>query len=152
MHDHRLRLIRSLAGAICGCHGRTRYQDSMNPLLDKSNSDRYWSGSLRFQHFVDFEWACSAPAEMFRPPYWLTGSPVDLLTGENVDSFTKAKDEFLRIFEKKEKLFPLTDDCSYRTNIMKRGWTIGNFWYLHALESPRGLYNLFLDHIQPRYA
>ena len=26
---------------------------------------------------------------------------------------------------------------------------IGNFWYFHALKSPKGLYNIFVQHIQP---
>lgn len=121
-------------------------------LSDLHQSNIFVDSEWHIKCLVDLEWACSAPAEMFRPPYWLTDSPVDLLTGKNLDSFSKTKDEFLGIFEEEEKLFPLDGDCSYRTNIMKRGWTIGNFWYFHALESPKGLYNLFLDHIQPRYA
>lgn len=90
--------------------------------------------------------------EMFRPPYQLTSSPVDFLTDKSLDSFTEAEDEFLEIFEEEEKSFPLNGDYSYRTTLMRKGWTVGNFWYFHALESPKGLYNLFLDHIQPRYA
>lgn len=43
---------------------------------------------------------------MFRSPYWLTSLPVDFLTGKNLGSFTEAKDEFLKIFEKEEKPFP----------------------------------------------
>lgn len=44
------------------------------------------------------------------------------------------------------------DGTLYRTNIMRTGWKIGNFWYFQALDSPKGIYNLFLQHIQPRFA
>ncbi|OBT85763.1 hypothetical protein VE02_05833 [Pseudogymnoascus sp. 03VT05] len=37
----------------------------------------------------------------------------------------------------------------YRAGIMRSGWKIGNFWYFHALKSPKGLFNLFVQHIQP---
>jgi hypothetical protein len=57
----------------------------------------------------------------------------------------------MEIFEEEEKSFtsgvPL-----YRTNIMRKGWKIGNFWYFQALDSPKGLYNIFRDHIQPTFA
>jgi hypothetical protein len=32
---------------------------------------------------------------------------------------------------------------------MRRGWKIGNFWYFHALKSPKGLFNIFWQHVQP---
>ena len=120
-------------------------------LSDLHQSNIFVDSEWHIKCLVDLEWACSAPAEMLRPPYWLTSLPVDFLTGKNLDSFSEAKDEFLEIFEEEEKLFPLNGDYSYRTNLMRKGWTIGNFWYFHALESPKGLYNLFLDHVQPRY-
>jgi len=34
---------------------------------------------------------------------------------------------------------------------MRRGWTTGNFWYFYALDNPKGLYNIFLQHIQPMF-
>lgn len=49
-----------------------------------------------------------------------------------------------------ERLFPpMNVDVSYRTRIMRRGWTTGNFWYFYALDNPKGLYHIFLQHIQP---
>lgn len=35
---------------------------------------------------------------------------------------------------------------------MRSGWKTGNFWYFQALDSPKGLYNIFRDHIQPIFA
>jgi hypothetical protein len=34
---------------------------------------------------------------------------------------------------------------------MRRCWDTGSFWYFHALNSPKGLYQLFNEHIQPLY-
>lgn len=41
---------------------------------------------------------------------------------------------------------------SYRTDIIRAGWKIGNFWYFEALNSPKGLYNIFRSHIQLIFA
>ena len=35
---------------------------------------------------------------------------------------------------------------------MRNGWRVGNFWYFHALDSPKGLFNLFSQHIYPLFA
>jgi hypothetical protein len=54
------------------------------------------------------------------------------------------------IFKEEEKSFPsVYGSAVYRADIMRRGWKTGNFWYFHALKSPKGLYNLFVQHIQP---
>lgn len=102
---------------------------------------------------IDLEWACSLPAETLRPPYWLTGCSVDELTEELLETFSEAYEEFVGVFEEEEKQFsPINNDHSYRTNLMRNGWQIGNFWYFHALDSPKGLFNLFSQHIYPLFA
>jgi len=122
-------------------------------LTDLHPSNIFVDNQWHIKYIIDLEWACSLPAETLRPPYWLTGRAVDDLLGENLDTFSKAYDEFLEIFEEEELRYPpLFNACSYRTNIMRKGWKIGNFWYFHALDSPKGLFNLFRDHIQPRFA
>jgi hypothetical protein len=56
----------------------------------------------------------------------------------------------MEIFEEEEKSFASPyGHIAYRTGIISRGWETGNFWYFHALKSPKGLYNLFEQHIQP---
>jgi hypothetical protein len=102
---------------------------------------------------IDLEWACSLPAETLRPPYWLTGRSVDELTGEYLEEFGEAYKEFVDIFEGEEKLCPpINNVYSYRTTLMRNGWEIGNFWYFHALDSPKGLYNLFRQQIYPIFS
>lgn len=122
-------------------------------LTDLHQSNIFVDSDRHIRCLVDLEWACSLPAETLRPPYWLTGRPADDLIGEHLDTFSKAHHEFMEIFEKEEKsLPPMNGVCSYRTNIMRKGWKIGNFWYFQALDSPKGLFNIFRDHIQPIFA
>ncbi len=94
------------------------------------------------------------PIEIQHPPYWLTGQAVDELQGgERLEAFTVLHEGFLHAFEKEEKLMSLNRHSGLNhTNIMRTGWKIGKLWYFHALDSPKGIYNLLLQHIQPRFA
>jgi hypothetical protein len=122
-------------------------------LTDLHQSNIFVDDDWHIKCLIDLEWACSLPVETMRPPYWLTGRAADDLIGQHLDSFSEAHHEFMEIFEEEEQLFPPRNDAtSYRTNIMRKGWKIGNFWYFQALDSPKGLYNIFRDHIQPIFA
>ncbi|CEJ59477.1 hypothetical protein PMG11_08102 [Penicillium brasilianum] len=119
-------------------------------LTDPHPSNIFVDRDWHVKWVVDLEWACSLPAETLRPPHWLTGRSLDDLTGDHLDAFKRAHEEFVDIFEEEEKLFPpINHSCSYRTNLMKRGWQIGSFWYFQALDNPKGLFNLFHQHIHP---
>ncbi|RAQ50884.1 hypothetical protein AFGD_003432 [Aspergillus flavus] len=108
--------------------------------------DRHW----HVKCLVELEWACSLPAETLRPPLWLTGRSIDDLTGENLEAFKQVYEEFLDVFEEEERLLPSIDNThSYRTDLMRRAWQTGSFWYFHSLDSPKGLFNLFHQHIHP---
>ncbi|KAJ8059608.1 hypothetical protein OCU04_011263 [Sclerotinia nivalis] len=124
-------------------------------LTDLHQSNIFVDDDWNIKCLIDLEWACSLPVETMRPPYWLTGCPADDLVGQNIDSFSKAQHEFMEVFEEEEKSFPPGNNVPlYRTNIMRKrkGWKIGNLWYFQALDSSKGLYNIFLDHIQPIFA
>lgn len=122
-------------------------------LTDLHPSNIFVDSDWNVKFVIDLEWACSLPAETLRPPYWLTGCSVDELTGEHLETFSEAYEEFVGVFEEEEKQFaPINNDHSYRTNLMRNGWQIGNFWYFHALDSPKGLFNLFSQHIYPLFA
>ncbi|KAB8206342.1 hypothetical protein BDV34DRAFT_212508 [Aspergillus parasiticus] len=72
------------------------------------------------------------------------------LTGEHLEAFKKVYEEFLDVFEEEEKSFPFVDNThSYRTDLMRRAWQTGSFWHFHSLDSPKGLFNLFHQHIHP---
>lgn len=122
-------------------------------LTDLHPSNIFVDDQWHIKHLVDLEWACSLPAETLRPPYWLTGHAADCIIGESLVKFSKARDQFMEIFEEEEKRYPpLFNSCAYRTNIMRKGWEVGNFWFFQALDSPRGLFNIFRDHIQSKFA
>jgi len=75
-----------------------------------------------------------------------------LQKGEHLDAYSRIHDEFMAAFEDEERLFPPTNgDALYRAHIMRRGWKIGNFWYFQSLDNPKVLYNIFLQHIQPKF-
>lgn len=119
-------------------------------LTDLHPSNIFVDSEWNVKFVIDLEWACSLPAETLRPPYWLTGRSIDELTDEHLEIFGRANEEFVDIFEEEEKLFPpINNDHSYRTNLMRHGWQVGKFWYFHALDSPKGLFNLFGQHIHP---
>jgi hypothetical protein len=122
-------------------------------LTDLHQSNIFVDNDWHVKCLIDLEWACSRPLEMLHRPSWLTGRGVDQLAkGEHLEAYSSIRGEFVDAFEKEEKLFsPFNSDVSHRTRIMRRGWTAGNFWYFHALDNPKGLYNIFLQHIQPMF-
>jgi hypothetical protein len=54
--------------------------------------------------------------------------------------------EFFDAFEQEERLTVGKD--IYQTPIMRNCWKTGSFWYFQALQSPKGLYEIFNEHIQ----
>ena len=122
-------------------------------LTDLSQNNILVDDNWNIKCLVDLEWSCSLPAEKLHPPSWLTSRGVDELEeGEHLEAYCHVREEFMGIFEKEEKkLAPKFGNPTYCTNIMRRGWETGSFWYLQALDNPRGLYNIFLQHIQPRF-
>jgi hypothetical protein len=122
-------------------------------LTDLHPSNIFVDSQWNVKFVIDLEWACSLPAETLHPPYWLTGRSVDELIGEHLEEFREAYEEFVGTFEEEEKLFPpINNVYSYRTTLMRNGWQVGNFWYFHALDSPKGLFNLFRQHVYPIFA
>ncbi|PYH81174.1 hypothetical protein BO82DRAFT_416330 [Aspergillus uvarum CBS 121591] len=104
-------------------------------LTDLHQSNIFVDKDWKIKYLIDLEWACSLPAETMRPPYWPTSRPVDDILGKHLDTFSEAHGRFMDIFQEEEKR-----------------WEAGNFWYFHALDSPKGLFNIFRDHIQPKFA
>ncbi|KAL3455738.1 hypothetical protein BJX64DRAFT_281883 [Aspergillus heterothallicus] len=94
-------------------------------LTDLHQSNLFVDGDWNIKSLVDLEWTCSLPVEMLHPPYWLTSRGAHSQAGHKTFGYT---------------------------SIMRKGWEIGNFWYFHALETHKGLYNIFLEHIQPMFS
>ncbi|CAG8224617.1 unnamed protein product [Penicillium salamii] len=154
-HDRRIRnQLNSISNADDGRAQMARLtmmnESTPTSFLQKRISRRTLQWNIKF--VIDLEWACSLPAETLRPPYWLTGRSVDEITGEHLEEFRNAYEEFVDVFEEEEKHFPpINNVCSYRSNLMRNGLQVGNFWYFHALDSPKGCFNLFQKHMYPMF-
>ncbi|KAJ6151646.1 hypothetical protein N7470_007243 [Penicillium chermesinum] len=59
---------------------------------------------------------------------------------------------FYRLTDLHQRNIFVDNEWHIRTNIMRKGWQVGSFWFFQALDSPKGLFNIFRDHIQPRFA
>ncbi|RMZ83727.1 hypothetical protein DV738_g954, partial [Chaetothyriales sp. CBS 135597] len=119
-------------------------------LTDLHQSNIFVDEHWNITKVVDLEWATSRPVEMVHPPYWLTTQPVD---GIDAQEYEKLHQEFMNAFEEEERRFP--GRCSEGpclSNILRRGWESGTFWYSLALDSPTGLFSIFYDHIQPIFS
>jgi len=87
---------------------------------------------------------------MQHPPYWLTSCSLDGLDGEDLEAYSSVHAEFMEAFEIEERSLGHGDIP--HAHIMRKGWEIGTYWFLSALDCPNGLYNLYLTHIRPRFA
>ncbi|KAI9041585.1 uncharacterized protein KD926_006659 [Aspergillus affinis] len=120
-------------------------------LTDLHQSNIFVDGDWNIKCLVDLEWTCSRPIEMLHPPYWLTSRGVDQLEeGEHLNAFKHMHSEFMDAFSNEEEVLSEKEPGAFSlTRIIKRGLENGSFWYSHALDNLKGLYNIFLDHIQP---
>jgi hypothetical protein len=117
-------------------------------LTDLHQSNIFVDDSWNITCLVDLEWACSRPAEMIHPPYWLTNRSVDDIC---FSEYEDMHEEFMRSFSEQESKRP-SESGSRLHRILLEGWTKGTFWYSLALDSPTGLFRIFYDHIQPRFS
>ena len=78
---------------------------------------------------------------------------MDQLEGEYLVEYNDMREEFMKAFEHEEKLQygKLLKGDLLRTRTMRRAWESGGCFYFHALDSTTGLFNLFLQHIWPRF-
>ncbi|KKY13734.1 hypothetical protein UCRPC4_g06919 [Phaeomoniella chlamydospora] len=129
----------------------TRHGPFYFTLTDLHQSNIFVDQDWHVKSIIDLEWACSLPSEMLQPPYWITDEPIDHLTGENLEKFSKVRDKFMSIFEREEKLYTHTNQAP-RTRMMQKNWETGSFWYFAALESTKGLYNIFRRNIRPKFS
>jgi hypothetical protein len=128
-----------------------RYGPFILTFTDLHQSNIFVDSNWNVKYLVDLEWTCSRPVEMLHPPYWLTSRGVDQLEkGEHLETFSRIHSEFMDASEKEERLLAPADSTGLSlSQVMRTGWEVGNFWWFHALDNPKGLYNIFLQHIQP---
>ncbi|QSS64187.1 hypothetical protein I7I51_01252 [Histoplasma capsulatum] len=111
--------------------------------------DKDWN----IKYVIDLEWACSLPLEKLLPPWWLTDKGVDQIKGPEYERFKACYEQFTDIFEQEEMGAPLRHNGHHysRAASMKSALEDGRYWYLNALQTPKGLFNLFRRHIKPFY-
>ena len=119
-------------------------------LTDLHQSNVFVDSDWHIVRIIDLEWACARPIEMLHPPYWLTSQGIDGLVEEHLEAYCSVHREFMDAFEMEERVLGKAN-VSY-TSILWKGWKMGKFWYFAALDCPKGLYGLFIQHIQPRFA
>jgi hypothetical protein len=123
-------------------------------LTDLHPSNIFVDQQCNITAVVDLEWSCSLPLETQHPPFWLSGHELDELEGEKTTDFDSMCDEFLEIFEQEDRFGP--HDSSLEpglcTAVMRAALKKKTHWYWTSLNEPRGMYNLFLEHIQPLFA
>jgi hypothetical protein len=127
-----------------------RYGPFVFSLTDLDQSNIFVDDEWHITCIIDLEWACPLPIEMQSPPYWLSGKAVDCIDhGEPLETFCQIITEYFDAFEQEEK--NIVGEALHQTPIMKSCWDTGSFWYFHAVNSPKGLYQLFNEHIQPLF-
>ncbi|OJD23233.1 hypothetical protein ACJ73_05412 [Blastomyces percursus] len=174
IHDSRLRYQPTGASSMKDCISqmcalttmRTVYSDFFDrklrsgpfvlTLTDLHASNFFVDDNWHITKLIDLEWACVRPIEMQHPPYWLTSQAVDRI---DETQYSEMCTEFIDDFEQVEKTMLGGDersmaivgcDFSY-TELLKRLWEKGIFWYCFALDSLAGLHHIFYHRIRPRY-
>jgi hypothetical protein len=124
-------------------------------LIDVHPNNVFVDADWRIKSLIDLEWACVRPVEMLLAPVWLTGRRVDMLPpGKDLDTYLAKLEEFFDAFDQEQSALVQTQNSavSLTTDIMRKGFASGQFWFLHALDNPKTACNLFFQHILPRFS
>ncbi|KKZ59043.1 hypothetical protein EMCG_00911 [[Emmonsia] crescens] len=121
-------------------------------LTDMYISNIFVDKDWNIKYVIDLEWACSLPLEELLPPSWLTDKGVDQIKGPEYEQFKTCYERFTDIFEQEEGALLCHNGHHYsRATSMKTALEEGRYWYLNALQTPKGLFNLFRRHLKPFY-
>lgn len=125
-------------------------------FTDLHQSNIFVDAEWHITCLVDLEWMCAQPIEMFGAPYWLTNKGVDQLDSEEYGAI---QHEFIEGLVAEEQDLGNSMLTGYDhgalqlhlSDVMKRSWESGAFWYTLALSSPSGLFTIFSRHIRPLF-
>ncbi|EEP75808.1 predicted protein [Uncinocarpus reesii 1704] len=119
-------------------------------LTDMHNSNILVDQKWNIKHVIDLELACSLPIGCLLPPFWLTGQSVDRLKDAEYERFRVEYERFVDIFEREEQ--NMKTPLHYSPSAcMKTALISGRYWYFNALQTPKGLFNLFRQHLRSRF-
>jgi hypothetical protein len=122
-------------------------------LTDMHSSNIFVDKDWNIKHIIDLEWTCSLPLGNLVPPFWLTGKSVDQIKGTEYERFKMYYKQFVEIFKQEEmgKLLYHNGDLYSRAMSMDSALEDGRYWYWNALQTAKGLFNVFRTHLQPFY-
>lgn len=124
-------------------------------LIDVHPNNVFVDANWRIKSLIDLEWACVRPVEMLLAPVWVTGKRVDQLSpGEHLHAYHGILEEFFDAFDQEQTAFPPIShsDILLTSDMMRKGFETGQFWFFHALDNPKVACNLFFQHILPLFA
>lgn len=108
--------------------------------------DRNWN----VKYIPDLGWACSLAVEFIHPPHWLSSDPITKIRPDVYEAMHKG---FIEALEEEEGANTRDTQPSIQLHsIMQQGWDRGAFWCSLALNTPTALFDIFYDHIQPRFS
>lgn len=118
-------------------------------LTDLHPSNIFVDEDWHITKVIDLEWACARPLEMINAPYWISGHALDDIV-LHMEESSASHAEFLGHFEREEMALY---NSAERSEGLRARWETESPWYFRALdESPGVLCDLFIDHIQPKFA
>lgn len=121
-------------------------------LTDMHQSNIFDDDQWNITSLIDLEWGCSLPVELQGPPYWLSGRPIDgMPPGEHLEALGDMVAEFIKAFETEEALLVGKEQPLFQSTLMRKCWETGSYWYLQAVNSPKGMFIIFNTHIQPMF-
>ncbi|KAL4942080.1 hypothetical protein BDV06DRAFT_222499 [Aspergillus oleicola] len=122
-------------------------------LTDMHISNIFVDKDWNVKHIIDLEWACSLPLEHLLVPGWLTGKGVDQLTGMEYEKFEKHYRLFSDAIRQEEIEEPTYyNDTTYSlAATMDQAFDQRHYWYLIALQCPKGLFNLCREQLEPLF-
>lgn len=122
-------------------------------LTDMHTSNIFVDKDWNVKHIIDLEWACSLPLEHVLVPGWLTDKGVDQLIGLEYEKFEKHYRLLTDAIRQHEINAPMQyNNTTYSlAATMNRAFDQRHYWYLMALQTPRGLFNLCRRQLQPLY-
>lgn len=124
-------------------------------LTDIHESNLFVDKDWNIKYVIDLEWACSLPLEILSPPFWLTGKGIDqFYEQEELGRFSTHYNRFVDIFTQEEKSVREPEQIQSAFSLATHMITAledGRYWYSHALQSPKGLFNVFRVQIQSKY-
>lgn len=137
---------------------KPRSQPFAPQFTDLHQSNIFVDDDWNITALVDLEWMGCRPLGMIDVPYWITLKGIDEV-GDPEDKqalkeYTEVREEFLSLLgEEEEKLVAVGKGNQHAllSHTLRSTGASGSNWFFWCLDSINAMYNLFEQHIQPRY-